>query len=399
MSALGTATVKANSGLNVRAKATANSERLGGLANGAKVQYYSDSNGWLKINYNNRTGYICKQYTNVTKGATASGGNTTSGGSAASGKVRITASSLRVRKSNSTSSGILGNLPNGTVVSYTGENNGWLKIQYQGQTGWISKQYTTPAGGANVAQAPVATKPSGGTTKYVTASTLNVRKGPGTSYEAIGSLSNGAQVTVYSSSNGWSKIAHASGTAYVSSQYLSSSKQSSDSGSTYVGNGKLNPRTRNYKQSSNPWGPKMYSSCNNRSQTYSNSACGPTACASIIGMRHRDVNPETLGTWAVANGHRTRNNGTTHAFVSKVGELYGFSVTQTSVDEGCRQLANGKYAVAAMGPGYWTSFGHFITPYGYADGTIYVDDPASTKRHTQGKSQFKKECNGFWVYS
>ena len=40
----------------------------------------------------------------------------------------------------------------------------------------------------------------------VTASSLNVRKGPGTNYAAVGGLSYGAIVTVESSSNGWAKI-------------------------------------------------------------------------------------------------------------------------------------------------------------------------------------------------
>ena len=67
-------------------------------------------------------------------------------------------------------------------------------------------------------------EPSTGTTMYVNAkSGLNVRSGPGTNYSIITALINGTKVTVYETSNGWSRI----GTnRWVSSEYLSSSTSS-----------------------------------------------------------------------------------------------------------------------------------------------------------------------------
>ena len=58
------------------------------------------------------------------------------------------------------------------------------------------------------------------TTKYVNASSLNVRSGPGTSYSIVGGLSDGAKVDVISESNGWAKIVYNDGEAYVSAKYL-----------------------------------------------------------------------------------------------------------------------------------------------------------------------------------
>ena len=136
-SAIGTAKVKANSGLNVRAKASTSAKKLGCLSNGTTVNYYSDSNGWLQIKYNGSNGYISKQYTSVTSGGTSGASSASSG---ASGSVKVTASALNVRASNSTSSAIIGSLSKGKVVSYSGESNGWLKISYNGRVGWISKQ-------------------------------------------------------------------------------------------------------------------------------------------------------------------------------------------------------------------------------------------------------------------
>ena len=238
---------------------------------------------------------------------------------------------------------------------------------------------------------------------YVTASSLNVRSGAGTGNSKIGSLSRGSAVTVYSTSSGWCKIAYGSGYGWVSADYLSSEK-SGGGQSVNAGDGKgLNPHTKNYKQYAQPWGPKMYSSHNDASQTYSNSACGPTACASVIAsLANSSVTPYTLGQWALGFGtkYRTYNSGTAHCFVPDVCAKYGLACSQTSVPDGVKKLQPGKYAVAVMGAGYWTTSGHYITPYASDGSTIYVDDPGHSSRPNgfkQSVSQFKRECHGFWV--
>ena len=61
---------------------------------------------------------------------------------------------------------------------------------------------------------------------------LNLRKGPGTSYSVIRTLSKGTAVTVHSSSNGWSKISVNGVEGYVSTSYLSSTKPSTSGSSS-----------------------------------------------------------------------------------------------------------------------------------------------------------------------
>lgn len=66
-------------------------------------------------------------------------------------------------------------------------------------------------------------------TMYVTASALNVRKGPGTNYSIVDCYKNGTKVTVYETKSGWSRI----GTnKWVSSKYLSTKKPAASSSST-----------------------------------------------------------------------------------------------------------------------------------------------------------------------
>ena len=98
----------------------------------------------------------------------------------------------------------------------------------------INKKYVMAGMLATAMVLPMvdATESHADTTKYVTPSEgLNVRKGPSTSYAKIAKLSKGTEVTVISTSNGWSKIKSGNTTGYVSSEYLSSKKPSGASSS------------------------------------------------------------------------------------------------------------------------------------------------------------------------
>ncbi|GEM_PF-2773154 len=258
----GKAQVNTWDGLNVRAGAGTSYSKLGALVNGTQVTYYSDSNGWLQINYNGQTGYICKQYTNITQ-ALSSGGSSeqsSSGGSSgaasssssgSAGTVKVTADVLNVRMGNSTSYGIIGTLTYGKVISYSEEKGGWLKINYGGQEGWICKDWTTPAsseqnasqensgGGTSSGGTSSGGETASGdkaTTMYTTADVLNVRQGPGTGYGIVGTLNYGSEISVLGTeSNGWKKISFNGGVAYVSGDYVTDKKQSSGGGGSSGG--------------------------------------------------------------------------------------------------------------------------------------------------------------------
>lgn len=73
-------------------------------------------------------------------------------------------------------------------------------------------------------------------TVYAT-SNVNVRKGAGTSYERLGSLSKGESVTrIGVGDNGWSKVIYNGQEAYVSSSYLTKTKPESGNSNTGSGN-------------------------------------------------------------------------------------------------------------------------------------------------------------------
>ena len=129
----------------------------------------------------------------------------------------ITADAVNFRSGPSTSYSSLGSFNKGDKVEYLGTSGSWVKVKYNNKTGYVYGSYV-----GNYATI----------TQYVTATTLNVRSGAGTSYPVLGSLSKGTKVEVISTTNGWSKINYNGSIGYVSSQYLSSSSTDSSTSTT-----------------------------------------------------------------------------------------------------------------------------------------------------------------------
>lgn len=119
-------------------------------------------------------------------------------------EVRVTCDVLNVRESASTDKPRIGQLKRGATVTVTGVHGDWLSIDLQGNVCYIFGMYTDYL------------KP----TATVTASSLNVRKGPGTDADKIGSLANGAVVRVLKEEKGWAEILHGKSLGYVSKEYL-----------------------------------------------------------------------------------------------------------------------------------------------------------------------------------
>lgn len=225
----GIATVTAKSGLNVRAGAGTKYAKIGGLSNGTRVNYSAEKNGWLQIKYGGKTGYISKQYTSITQAASApAASNASSNTQSASKTVVITASALNVRRGPGTNNAVVGTLYNGNTAQVYGESNGWLKIKFKNQDAWISAKYTKTQSGNTASKPATDSKPAQSTEsgtsvsgKYtVTANSLNVRSGAGTSHSKIGSLSYGTVVETVEQKGGWFKIKYQGSYGWVSGDYL-----------------------------------------------------------------------------------------------------------------------------------------------------------------------------------
>ncbi|WP_460376157.1 SH3 domain-containing protein, partial [Paraclostridium bifermentans] len=180
-----------------------------------KVEVISESNGWSKVKFSGKEGYVSSTYLKDSDGGNTGGGSENPNPS--NNKI-VTATSLNVRSGPSTSNGVIGSLKQNDKVEVISESNGWSKIKFNGREGYVSSTYLKDSDGGNTGGGSENPNPSNN--KIVTATSLNVRSGPSTSSSKIGSLRQNEVVEVISESNGWSKIKFNGKEGYVSSDYL-----------------------------------------------------------------------------------------------------------------------------------------------------------------------------------
>lgn len=157
-----------------------------------------------------------------------------------------------------------------------------------------------------------------------------------------------------------------------------------------------------YKQGASPWGSKMYSNHNDKSQTMANSGCGPTAMADVVAtLKDRIQQPyKELAELSMKWGDRTYNSGTAWTFFQHVADHFDFvKMVQTKSFDALKAcLDAGGYVVCSMGPGYWTSGGHFITAWKYDATYVYCNDPASSSRKKQNIADFKSQSKQYFCF-
>ncbi|YAR62732.1 C40 family peptidase [Bacillus cytotoxicus] len=218
--------------LRVRTSPSTSSSIIGRVYEGQTLHVIGQENGWLKINHNGQTGYVSDQFVSGASASANSANNNSNSATVqpASGNYTVNVSSLRVRTGPSTSHTILGSVRKGQVVQVVGEVQDWFKINYAGQSAYISKDYVTKGGSNdNVIQGSQeepkyqngnhVTVQTGGT-YVVNATSLRVRTGPATYHSVIGGVLNGQTLHVIGSENGWFKINHQGQTGYVSSEFV-----------------------------------------------------------------------------------------------------------------------------------------------------------------------------------
>ncbi len=228
-----------------------------------------DSVYWYQISYvqNNetKTGYVSSQYIEPASAPTATlaptatpvptkapSGGTSSAGVLTEGFPRtgtINAAGLNVRTDAGTENAVVTTVKSGEAVvvenvKQDSEGTYWYKISFYqdgtSKTGYVSSKYVTVAA-PSATPTPTATPtPAIASTEEVVAgsfprtgtviaSSLNVRKGAGTSYEAVASVTKATKVTVLSAKKAskgeyWYQISFTRGgvkqTGYVHSKYV-----------------------------------------------------------------------------------------------------------------------------------------------------------------------------------
>ena len=130
-------------------------------------------------------------------------------------KTMYSTTSLSIRKGPDTSFDSIDTLElNESVVVNGVCDNGWSRIDYAEDVAYVSTKYLSN----ELVVVPCEPK-----TMYSKTS-LNIRKGPGTSYEAIGTYNLNSEVKVTGTCGTWSRVEYKEQEAYVSGKYLSDKK-------------------------------------------------------------------------------------------------------------------------------------------------------------------------------
>ena len=109
--------------------------------------------------------------------------------------------------------------------------------------------------------------------------------------------------------------------------------------------------------------------------------CGPTALAmAVSSLTGLDVDPAALSAWCASQGYAAPGSGSYYPIVQGVAEHFHLACSSVglTVEEMVQSLSGGCVLVALMGPGHFTSSGHFIVLYGITpEGQVLTADPNS----------------------
>ena len=187
------------SSLNMRSGPSTSYNIIEVLTKDTQVEVISVEDGWAKIKYNSKTGYVSNQYLSDKKVEEVT-------------QIKyVNATTLNVRSGPSTTYSIIDTLKQNAKVEVISIENNWAKIKHNNEIGYVSAEYLSDKKVEEVTQ-----------TKYVNATILNVRSGPDTTYEILTTYKYGQEVKVVNISEDkeWAKIKYNDEYAYVSNKYL-----------------------------------------------------------------------------------------------------------------------------------------------------------------------------------
>ncbi|MGL5822497.1 MAG: SH3 domain-containing protein [Sarcina sp.] len=166
------------------------------IPTGTEVEVLGQKGDWYKVKYKGEIGWIYSSYTTGINNGENTEDNSQSVSTNDKYETTINSSIgwLNFRTGNSTSYNIIAKIPTGTTVSVLEEKDGWYKVSYDAEIGWISGNYTT--GKQKVSDNKQDT--IGKTTIDSSLGWLRLRLGNGTGFREIGKIPTGSSVNVLS---------------------------------------------------------------------------------------------------------------------------------------------------------------------------------------------------------
>ena len=166
-----------------------------------------------------------------------------------------------------------------------------------------------------------------------------------------------------------------------------------------------------YKQTDTRWKSNKYA-VDGESSTIGSAGCGPTALADCLAaIVSPYIDPLTLAAWSRDHNYKVKNSGTSYRFFEHCASDYGVKVRRLNTSniynnptnafhaQAMAALQDGNWVIACMGKGLWTRSGHYVVAYGWQNGRIYINDPASSKaeRVCNSWELFKSQVKYYWI--
>ena len=131
--------------------------------------------------------------------------------------------------------------------------------------------------------------------------------------------------------------------------------------------------------------------------------CGPT-CLSMVSihlLNNEQYSPKYIAEFSEKNGYSVPGSGSSWRLISEGGKQLGLNVKELPLDENriIKNLEVGNPIVCIMGPGDFTTSGHFVVMTKCVDGKIKINDPNSKARSEKlwNLSDIKNQIRNLWV--
>ena len=131
--------------------------------------------------------------------------------------------------------------------------------------------------------------------------------------------------------------------------------------------------------------------------------CGPVCLSMVAWYLTEDdaFSPDKIIRFALDNGYYSPGNGSSWTLISEGGVKLGFDVTEIPLVESriIKNLEVGNPIICAMGPGDFTTSGHYVVLVGYDDGMIRINDPNSivNSQKLWSYEQIESQIRNLWV--
>lgn len=135
------------------------------------------------------------------------------------------------------------------------------------------------------------------------------------------------------------------------------------------------------------------------------SGCGPTCLSMVlVSLTGRtDITPAEVAHFSEENGYYVEGSGTAWSLMTDGAASLGLSARELSLDESVMRasLEAGHPIICSMGPGDFTTQGHFIMIYGCDNEGFLVNDPNCIARSQQSWSfeKLRGQIKNLWAYS